>query len=71
MIVLALTLNHRRSGADLSSLIREAGIAALQSRLSGITRAAMESVSVDKLLITKEHFELAFSKVCASVTKQV
>ena len=64
------------SGADLASLIREAGVAALRSTL--YANGTMQPVpsydsmsTVPRLSVKREHFEMAFRKVAPSVTKQV
>ncbi|EPZ32155.1 AAA+ ATPase domain-containing protein [Rozella allomycis CSF55] len=50
------------SGADLSSLLREASIAALRQK--------MLSNSQEPVFVAKEHFEEAFSRVFPSVSKE-
>jgi ribosome biogenesis ATPase len=57
------------SGADLASLLREAGVAALRQTLYA-NNTLNHSAHVDELVIRAEHFETAFSKVTPSVTPQ-
>jgi ribosome biogenesis ATPase len=71
------------SGADLASLVREAGVAALRSTLyakgtlqpmcsdSNDEQDTTTATSTRRLYINHDHFETAFSKVTPSVTKQV
>lgn len=53
----------RFSGADLASLIREAGLVCLQEGL--------QSGATDDLKITLSHFETAFTKIPPSVSMKV
>ena len=57
---------ERFSGADLSSLIREAGISALKQKLSGDWNQSL----TQELKILPEHFEMAFQTVHPSVTEK-
>ncbi|KAI9594932.1 P-loop containing nucleoside triphosphate hydrolase protein [Syncephalis fuscata] len=67
------------SGADLASLVREAGVAALRSTLyaHGTLQPmtptgdhATSTTSPIRIKVCGEHFEMAFRKVTPSVTKQ-
>ncbi|KAK9763601.1 Ribosome biogenesis ATPase rix7 [Basidiobolus ranarum] len=56
------------SGADLASLVRESAVAALRSTFyAGGTFAPIEAA--EEVRISKQHFEVAFSKVAPSVSK--
>lgn len=62
---------ERFSGADLSSLLREAGYAALREAMS----SSREDVSLKgdvykEMKVYKRHFETALGKVSASVTEK-
>lgn len=59
------------SGADLTSLVREAGVAALRSSFIAIENGIeFSNVKASDIFITSSHFQSAFDKVSPSVTKQ-
>jgi ribosome biogenesis ATPase len=59
----------RFSGADLASLIREAGMAALREAIGSLDNDIPATVSSgDQINIRQCHFDDAFGRVCASVT---
>jgi len=58
---------HRFSGADLSSLIREAGLVCLQDHLSRTSNAAEDGQDLN---ITMHHFESALMRVVPSVSER-
>ncbi|KAI9209680.1 ribosome biogenesis ATPase RIX7 [Polychytrium aggregatum] len=58
------------SGADLSSLVREAAIAALRASLFRDGTLSVESDSNAELWVTRREFDVAFAKVSPSVSKK-
>ncbi|RKP10066.1 ribosome biogenesis ATPase RIX7 [Thamnocephalis sphaerospora] len=62
------------SGADLASLVREAGVAALRSTLyaNGVDSSPLDmgATSAETLYVRQEHFDTAFTKVAPSVSAQ-
>lgn len=60
------------SGADLASLVRESAVASLRSKF--YTTGVMNlnaTANAEDIFVTKEHFDVAFSKVSPSVLPQV
>ena len=56
------------SGADLSALLREAGLSCLRERLGSKVNGS--TASDEKLQIEKRHFDSAFDNVLPSVSKE-
>lgn len=57
------------SGADLSNLVREAGVSALKETIFRDEQSdAPSHTSEDLIPITQQDFEIAFGKVSASVS---
>ncbi|KAG0739187.1 hypothetical protein G6F23_009134 [Rhizopus arrhizus] len=60
------------SGADLASLVRESAVASLRSKFysSGVVRLDAKLTSVEEIFVTKQDFDIAFTKVSPSVLPQ-
>ena len=57
------------SGADLASLVREAAVAALRSTFYSFGNHALQLE--EKIMVTTDHFKIAFSKMAPSVSPKV
>ncbi|CEG80560.1 Putative Ribosome biogenesis ATPase RIX7 [Rhizopus microsporus] len=60
------------SGADLASLVKESAVASLRSRFYSSGSMRMDAVfsSAEEIFVTKEDFDVAFTKVSPSVLPQ-
>lgn len=67
-LVITIRMVSISSGADLSALIREAGLACLRENL---LNNATSGVKRDPPAIARRHFETAFERVSPSVTEKV
>ncbi|KAI8874777.1 AAA-domain-containing protein [Backusella circina FSU 941] len=58
------------SGADLASLVRESAVASLRARFYATGVMDVKQASAEEIFVTKEHFDVAFTKVSPSVLPQ-
>lgn len=61
------------SGADLASLVRESAVSSLRSRFytSGTMNVGANLTTAEEIFVTKQDFDVAFTKVSPSVLPQV